>query len=67
MNRRPLYSTNASLYNIIDNFDNTTELKPGVIRPPIRNAYDSQYEYELAVQTGINYARENGIEYLNYY
>lgn len=67
MNRRPLYSTNANLYNNVDNFDNTIELKPCVIRPPIRNSYDSQYEYELAVQTGINYALQNGIEYLNYY
>lgn len=61
MNRRPIYSTNSNLYNIIDE----TELKPGVIRPPIRNAYDTQYEYEIAVQNGINYALENGIEYVD--
>jgi hypothetical protein len=65
MNRGPIYSTNANLYNINGN-DNTTELKPGVIRPPIRNAYYSQNEYEIAVQNGIQYALKNGIQYLNH-
>lgn len=64
MNRTPLYSTNASLYDPIINND---ELEPAVIRPPIRRAYSTEEEYEKAVQNGINYARENNIEYIDHY
>ena len=65
MNRTPLYSTNASLYNL--NTNNDALLDRSVIRPPIRGAYYTEEEYEKAVQIGINYARENNIEYIDHY
>ena len=64
MNRTPLYSTNSSLYK---NQNDDVQFQPAVIRPPIRQAYDSQEEYDQAVQNGINYARENNIEYIDHY
>jgi hypothetical protein len=63
MNRTPLYSTNSNLYQT----QNDIQLQPAVIRPPIREAYYSQQDYEQAVQIGINYARQENIEYINHY
>jgi hypothetical protein len=62
MNRTPLYSTNANLYQTQNDIQ-----QPSVIRPPIREAYYSQQEYEQAVQIGINYARQENIEYIDHY
>lgn len=62
MNRTPLYSTNATLFNTED-----STLEPAVIRPPIRAAYDTQQKYDEAVQIGINYARKYDIEYIDHY
>ena len=73
MNRTPLYSTNATLYG-----DTTTTNPPpptnlnsqptdSVIRPPIRNAYDTQKQYDDAVQIGINFANEKNIQYIDHY
>ena len=59
MNRTPLYCTNSNLYK--------TKNEPAVIRPPIRTAYYSQQEYVQAVQIGINYARQENIEYIDHY
>ena len=39
----------------------------GVIRPPIRNAYDSQQLYDDAVQIGINFAITHSIPYIDHY
>ena len=64
MNRMPLYSTNATLFNTVSE-DST--LEPAVIRPPIRAAYDTQQKYDEAVQIGINYARKYDIEYIDHY
>jgi hypothetical protein len=64
MNRTPLYSTNSNLYQQAVQND---QLQPAVIRPPIRAAYYSQQEYEQAVQNGINYARQENIEYIDHY
>lgn len=63
MNRTPLYSTNSNLYQT----QNDIQLQPVVIRPPVRAAYYSQQEYEQAVQIGINYARQENIEYIDHY
>lgn len=71
---RSIYATNSSFYN--QDFqpeDRQQPLQPedrqqpGVIRPPIRNAYESQQEYERAVQIGINYARQHNIQYIDHY
>lgn len=68
MNRTSLYSTNASLYESLYNPNtNNDSLEPSVIRPPIRGAYYTEEEYEKAVQIGINYARENNIQYIDHY
>ncbi len=40
---------------------------PGVIRPPIREAYDTQQEYERAVVIGRNYAHQHNIQYIGNY
>ena len=58
MNRKPIYATNASLNN---------EQQTGVIRPPIQNAYSSEYEYREAVEMGKAYALKNNLEYVDYY
>jgi hypothetical protein len=63
MNRTPLYSTNSNLYQS----QNDVQLQPAVIRPPLRRAYNSQEEYEQAVQIGINYANQHNIEYIDHY
>ena len=62
---RPLYSTISTLYDATNN--EVVQLQPGVIRPPIRNAYNTQEEYNQAVQNGINYARKENIEYIDHY
>lgn len=64
MNRTPLYSTNSNLYQ---KFEQNDIQQPAVIRPPIRAAYNSQEEFEQAVQNGINYARQENIEYIDHY
>ena len=68
MNNNPLYYTNSTLYESLYNTNNSeVTLQPSVIRPPIRDAYNTEEEYEQAVQIGINYARENNIQYIGYY
>jgi hypothetical protein len=60
MNRNPLYATVASL----------TEQPPQgqqVIRPPIREAYDTQKEYDYAVRLGVSHAQQNNIPYIDNY
>ena len=64
MNRLPKYSTNSSLYK--ENF-NDEQQQPSVIRPPIRNAYNTEFEYQEAVSIGIKYALDNNIQYINKY
>jgi hypothetical protein len=63
MNNNQLYYTNSTLFESLYK----TDLQPSVIRPPIRDAYKTEEEYEQAVQIGINYARENNIQYIGYY
>ena len=58
MKRQPIYATNASLNN---------EQQPGVIRPPIQNAYSSDFEYREAVEIGKAYALKNNLEYIENY
>jgi hypothetical protein len=81
MNRNALYSTNASLYgdtNTTQQQQQPTQQQPtqqqeqqptqhSVIRPPIRNAYDSQQLYDDAVQIGINFAITHSIPYIDHY
>jgi len=61
---RSIYATNSSFYN--QDFQ-PEDRQPGVIRPPIREAFDTQQEYDRAVQIGINYARQNNIQYIDHY
>jgi hypothetical protein len=73
MNRTPLYATNSTLNNNNNNTDgspiqqNNAALAPAVIRPPIREAYDTQQKYDQAVQTGIDFAREKRLQYIDHY
>jgi len=64
MNRTPIYATNASLQPK-ERFSEYDE-KPAVIRPPIRNAYFSEYEYNEAVKLGISYAIQNNLQYISH-
>lgn len=72
---RSIYATNSSFYNQ-DNRQpedrqpedrQPEDRQPGVIRPPIRQAYDTQQEYDRAVLIGINYARQNNIQYIDHH
>ena len=63
---RSIYSTNSSFYNQ-DNRQPEDRQQPGVIRPPIRNAYETQQDFERAVQIGINYSRQHNIQYIDHY
>lgn len=55
MSRAPIYATNASL-----NPESSSE-QSTVIRPPIRQAYNSQESYEEAKLQGKMYADRNKI------
>ena len=64
----PLYYTNSTLYESLYNPNKTdVALQPSVIRPPIKAAYNTQEEYDQAVQNGINYSIENKIQYIGYH
>lgn len=61
MNRNPIYATTDSL---------TRDLQPmegQVIRPPLREAYNTQKEYDYAVRLGIAHAQQNNIPYIDNY
>jgi hypothetical protein len=62
MNRVSKYSTNSSLYK--ENFNDGQQ--SSVIRPPIRNAYNTEFEFQEAVSIGIKYALDNNIKYINH-
>jgi len=64
MNRAPIYATNATLQPQYS-FDENRQ--SAVIRTPIKNAYNSEYEYNEAVKLGITYAIENNLQYINHY
>lgn len=69
MNRTPLYATNSSLNDGSPNPAAAANdaLAPAVIRPPIREAYDSQQKYDHAVQIGIEFANEKRLQYIDHY
>lgn len=69
MSRAPIYATNASLNaEIEDEKDtSTTSMEEAVIRPPIRQAYNSQEEYDRAKLQGMMFAEEKKILYINHY
>ena len=62
MNRAPIYATLKSQTSSKEKFDEIQQ--PAVIRSPIRNAYNSEYEYNEAVKIGITYANENTLQYI---
>ena len=64
-NRQPIYATNAFLSSVV--VDNDVPVNTGVIRPPIRAAYDSETAYIEAVNNGIAYAAKHDIEYIDHY
>jgi hypothetical protein len=65
MNRNPLYATAASL---TQQPPLPKEIADGqVIRPPIREAYDTQKEYDYAVRLGVSHAQQNNIPYIDNY
>ena len=67
MNRAPIYATNATLLSQTSSKEKFDEIQqPAVIRPPIRNAYNSEYEYNEAVKVGISFAIENNLQYIHY-
>lgn len=61
-NRQPIYATNATFSSVVD-----APVNKGVIRPPIRAAYDSETAYIEAVNIGIAYAAKHDIGYINHY
>jgi len=69
MSRAPIYATNASLNaELEDEKDtSTTPMEEAVIRPPIRQAYNSQEEYDRAKLQGMMFAEEKKILYINHY
>jgi hypothetical protein len=67
MSRAPIYATNASLNAEIEDEKDTTPMEEAVIRPPIRQAYNSQEEYDRAKLQGIMFAEEKKILYINHY
>jgi hypothetical protein len=70
MDRRPIYATNSSLSDQLSPpllsvvVDGTAS---GVIRPPIRTAYESETAYVEALKIGMMYASKYGLEYVNHY
>ncbi len=64
-NRQPIYATNATLSSVV--VDSDAPVNKGVIRPPIRAAYDSETAYIEAVNNGIAYAAKHDIEYIDHY
>ena len=68
MNRnQPLYSTNASLFTDAATATVNDDVITTVIRPPIRDAYDTKKKFDEAVQMGIEYARNHKIPYIDHY
>jgi hypothetical protein len=65
MNRNPIYATSASFTNRPSKPQQPREGQ--VIRPPLRDAYDSQKQYDEAHQQGMIYAKENYIPYIDNY
>lgn len=62
MNRNPIYAT--ADYSLSRNLQPHQDQ---VIRPPLREAYDSQKNYDHAVRMGISYAQQNNIPYIDNY
>lgn len=69
MSRAPIYATNASLEEVTASPADGKPLTSSgaVIRPPIRQAYDSQDAYDTAVLQGMVFAKEHDIPYINHY
>jgi hypothetical protein len=65
MNRNPLYATAATLSHQPPRHQEICDGQ--VIRPPIRAAYDTEKEYDLAVRLGIAHAQANNITYIDNY
>jgi hypothetical protein len=63
--RQPIYATNATFSSVV--VDSDAPVNKGVIRPPIRAAYDSETAYIEAVNIGIAYAAKHDIEYVDHY
>ena len=67
MSRAPIYATTASLNLQPQEEEKENSISTPVIRPPIRQAYESQEAYEAAKKQGILFAQDNNITYINHY